>query len=505
MAIITIKASKATPGKAVAYVTDRGKASLVSAANLDPSQDLAQQMMMTAKLWGKAQGEDDRKYYHLKLAFAPEDWVENGGTLTEAEALKIGMVIMREISPTSEEIGSVHIDKRHLHFHGLINAVDLETGKMLDLRRADYRRVKDRVQEICAERGLNAIDWRQATKEKRAREQQPEAPTVETFAEKGLKARGKGTWKDELRAAIDAAASSSTSLEEFRAELAAQGVTLSRCTDTTISYRMGDHKAVRGDTLGGDYTAQAIRDALEHNAQEPAPELGKEKISLAAQIGGADRKKAAQDAGGRVIDAQEREMWRDLGRCAGVKRAQVDAWCDEAEKPDWEIRRDAWDSYKASKALFWDAYNAEAAKLRAQMDKKYKDLKRVRRAEWATDPRNRQKTLLGVVYGLIVLSRKGDVYDVKRDIEALKAAQADLRRARDAFKGATSGTLELLRDKGLSADAYAGSVRRLQERCEDMQRRHWPTLAVEDLDQQRRAQIEKQRAEKRARKDGPSR
>ena len=40
MAIVTIKASKATPGKALDYITDKGKAAFVSYLHLDPSQDL---------------------------------------------------------------------------------------------------------------------------------------------------------------------------------------------------------------------------------------------------------------------------------------------------------------------------------------------------------------------------------------------------------------------------------------------------------------------------------
>ena len=118
MAIVTIKASKATPGKALEYITDKGKAAMIGAHQLDPNQDLAKQMMMTAKLWGKA------------------------------EAMEIGTRIMLEFFPGSESVGSVHTDKDHLHFHGVINAVDMQSGKMVDMRDADYRRLKDRVQEI---------------------------------------------------------------------------------------------------------------------------------------------------------------------------------------------------------------------------------------------------------------------------------------------------------------------------------------------------------------------
>lgn len=43
MVIVTIKASKATLGKAPDYITDKGKAAFVSCLHLDPSQAPARQ------------------------------------------------------------------------------------------------------------------------------------------------------------------------------------------------------------------------------------------------------------------------------------------------------------------------------------------------------------------------------------------------------------------------------------------------------------------------------
>lgn len=484
MAIVTIKASKATPSKVLDYITDKGKAAFVSCLHLDPSQDLAQQMMATAKLWGKAQNEGDRKYYHLKIAFAPEDWVENGGTLTEREALQIGMAIMREFCPTSEGVGSVHIDKKHLHFHGVINAVDLERGKMLDMRNADYRRLKDRVQEVCAEKGLNAIDWRKATKDKRAREGQAAEPVTRTFAEKGLQERGKTVWKDELRSIIDQAAASCSSMDEFRAVLERQGVTLTRCTEQTISYKMGDYRACRGDTLGGDYTAEAIWNALEHNREEP--EL-QEKSSLDALVGGAKAD--------RVISLEERQLYRELGRLAGFKRAEIDELCDQAPRATWEEKRAAWDSYKAAKAEFWDEYAIRQQALKNDIDAAYKRRRRVKNAEWALDPRNRRKSLFGVIYAGIVLARNDTRFMIEREIEQLKREQRTLRQDMAAFKANTGEAVETLREKGLSLDAYMASVQRMQSIADYIQQKNAALLDVGEKERVRR-QAEKEKAKR---------
>lgn len=493
MAIVTIKASKATPGKALDYITEKGKAALVSVYQLDPSQDLARQMMGTAKLWGKAQDEGDRKYYHLKISFDPKDWTRNGGPLTEQEALQIGMQIMREFCPGSESAGSVHTDKDHLHFHGVINAVDLETGKMLDMRNADYRRLKDRVQEICAERGLTAIDWRKATKEKRAREGQSWEAVDETFAEKGLKARGQATWKDELRAKIDAAVKSSCSMDEFRAKLQASGVTLTRCTEQTISYKLGDHKACRGDALGGDYTVAAIRDALDHNQEQADPER---KPSLNDRL-------ASIQAGGydRVIGFDERQQLRELGRLAGFKRSEIDQWCDEAPRATWEEKQKAWDSYKAAKAEFWDEYAIRQQALRNEIDAAYKRRRKVKDAEWALNPRNRRSSLFGVIFAAIYLSRNDSSAMIDREIQELKRAQQQLRRDMATFKADTGEAVETLREKGLSLDAYMASVQRMQSIADQIQKKNAALLDVAEKERLRR-QAEKAKA---ARKSGPTR
>lgn len=494
MAIVTIKASKATPGKALDYITDKGKAALVSVYQLDPSQDLAKQMMGTAKLWGKAQDEDARKYYHLKISFDPKDWTRNGGPLTEREALQIGMQIMREFCPGSESAGSVHTDKDHLHFHGVINAVDLQTGKMLDMRNSDYRRLKDRVQEICAERGLTAIDWRKATKEKRAREGQSWEAVDETFAEKGLKARGQATWKGELRAKIDAAVKSSCSMDEFRAKLQASGVTLTRCTEQTISYKLGDHKACRGDALGGDYTVAAIRDALDHNQEQADPER---KPSLN------DRLASIQASGyDRVIGLDERQQLRELGRLAGFKRSEIDQWCDEAPRATWEEKQKAWDSYKAAKAEFWDEYAIRQQALRNEIDAAYKRRRKVKNAEWALNPRNRRSSLFGVIFAAIYLSRNDSSAMIDREIQELKRAQQQLRRDMATFKADTGEAVETLREKGLSLDAYIASVQRMQSIADQIQKKNAALLDVAEKERLRR-QAEKAKAA--ARKSGPTR
>lgn len=83
MAIFVLTASKATPRKGIRYIMDKDKMELWRAWNLDPNADLAQQMIDTQRLWKKGTGTEERKYYHLKIAFSPKDRKEKGGVLTK--------------------------------------------------------------------------------------------------------------------------------------------------------------------------------------------------------------------------------------------------------------------------------------------------------------------------------------------------------------------------------------------------------------------------------------
>lgn len=491
MAIITIDYSKATPVKAVDYITS--KACIVGSCNLldvasDPSipasLGYAQQMMATARMHQKAMEEDDRKYYHLKLSFDPRDRVENGGCLTDEMAMRIGMQLMDEIFHGGESVGGVHNDRAHMHFHGISNAVNLETGKMVDIRLEDYRRIKDRVQEICRENGLHDIDWREATRAKREREQDPEFPIQETFAEKGLQARGETSWKDDLRTIIDDAATRCSTMDEFREQLQANGVTLTRCTETTISYKLGDHKACRGDTLGADYTAAAIRDALEHNHE---PELDRAG-SVDNLIAGAQ----ALAAGVKPLTLAERQVARNLGRLAAIPRREIDAMCDHAHLATWEEKQLIWGNCRAAKDDFWLEYSAQNLALRKQINDAYSQRRLAKECEWILDPRNRRSSLIGIVFAMIYLSTHRNVKQWDQTIDRLKHQQQQLRKAGSHFKAKSSDATGILRERGLTKDAYLKGVKELQTWADTIRMQNEEMLTPAELEKARR-EAEKQR------------
>lgn len=421
MAITILKSSKATPAKGMEYITDDGKAALVDSRNLDPNRDYANQMMNTAMLWDKAQDENSRKYYHFKLSFDPKDWTENGGTLTEQEAMEIGLQLISEYFPTYEAVGAVHTDRKHLHFHGMINAVDLATGDMIHMNDREYRRFKDRAQEICAERGLTTIDWREATAQKRAAEKQAKQPIEETFAEKGLKSRGKTPWKDELRTIVDQAVGKATTMDEFKKLLESRGVTLTRCTDKTISYKLGDHKACRGDTLGGDYTVQAVRDAIKHNQTKPL----QNNKSFDAIYANADQR--AKNS----ISEADREIFRAAGRQIGLKRADIDELCNKAGQATWEDKQAAWEAYRQAQADYWERYYREKEYLQKSFEE-YFEWKKHHRGFLESLYYNQHRGLMASLFLLAVVIVKPDL--IHPDDEYLQALREEYAKLQMEMK-----------------------------------------------------------------------
>lgn len=454
MAIVKIKASKATPEKAIAYVTDENKAGAVRTRWLDPSRDFAEQFREEAIMWGKPWRPDDRKYYHLKLSFHPSDWVKNGGTLSEDEALDIGMELVIEFFREHSSVLATHTDTEHLHVHGIINAVSLTNGSMIDMRNELYRKFKDRVQEICEERGLHALDWREATIEARARERQNGAPISESFAELGLRNRGEVVWKDELRAVIDDAATTCTSMEEFTEQLLVNGVVITRITNRTISYKLRNYRVCRGDGLGADYTLEAIRHALAHNVvpQEEEYDALDSTIDDAANIG-KKRKK---------ISLEERQILRDIGRDAFIPRMESDDICDFADRATWDEKQEFWKKAQKIKEKFWDDWRARRGSLEDERKKLLSDLRRAKKSKWLFDPRNRRKSLFSVVVGLIVFRDLADPEVYRKDLAAVNAQIKALIEVGDKFRAASASATLTLRANGYSTEKYEEALKSLQ-------------------------------------------
>ena len=464
--IVTIKASKATPKKAISYITSPLKAAKVKSINLDPNRDFNEQMRETAKLWNKAQTHDTRKYMHLKLSFPPDDSRLN--KLTEDGAMDIGTTLVREFFPSFESVLSVHVDKEHLHVHAIINAVDPLSGKMLNMRSAQYRALKDRVQESCSQRGLSSIDWRAATKAKREKERTDGPVIRESFAEQRMHQEGKISIKTKLRSIIDQAVKSATSFEEFQENLKQQDVMLTRSTSNTISYKLSTFRSYRGDSLGSNFTMLAIRNRLDYNQK---------KIGIDGKIKAAE----LRANGKHVLKAKETDLLYDFGRMIGLSREEVGQLVDHALYASREGKKQAWDLWRANKDRFWESYRQSQAEIANHLDDLYRQRKLLKQSEWILNPYNTKTSLWGILFAFVLrLSSHASLDEIEEEIAYYKLVKARLRENIEQFKKAAEKGIQNLNKADFDLDDYLKAIAQMHTSADNAM------LALLDIPPERR-------------------
>lgn len=234
---------KTSPRPTLAYIIDPKKAAVVSSIMLDDNKNYAEQFADTARIWNKAQSPKSRKYYHFIHSFSPDD------NISPEKAHRLTEELCRKFFPHSEIVISTHTDTNHIHSHIVINSVNFDNGKMLQISPKRYTAIKDYSNEIAERENLAVVDFRKPTQEKVRQSQ----------AERQIILRGGTSWKQELAEVIDLALSSVNNLFDFEKFLNNYGVTLTRNTEKTIAYKHPQKaKAIRGEKLGAKYTKGAI-------------------------------------------------------------------------------------------------------------------------------------------------------------------------------------------------------------------------------------------------------
>ena len=234
---------KTSPRPTLAYITNSKKAAVVSSFYLDDNKNYAEQFADTAKIWNKAQSKNSRKYYHFIHSFSPDD------NISPERAHRLTEELCKKFFPHSEVVIATHTDTSHIHSHIVINSVNFDDGKMLQISPKRYTAIKDYSNEIAERENLTVVDFRKPTKE----------AVRQSQAERQIILRGGTSWKQELAEVIDLALSSVNNLFDFEKFLNNYGVTLTRNTEKTIAYKHPQKsKAIRGDKLVAKYTKGAI-------------------------------------------------------------------------------------------------------------------------------------------------------------------------------------------------------------------------------------------------------
>lgn len=264
MPIAICRACKSYAGKAIAYITNEKKAERVYIYGLDESRSLAQQFIDTAKLFGKGEKFDERKYYHFKFSFEPKDRIENGGKLNAELAEKIANEYLQKHYSGNEYVLAIHTDTEHIHAHAIINAVSFEDGKKIQHSNRYLAKMKDEINDIAEKYEISRFDWKKSVKEKRQRLKQEQKKLQQT--EKYVKE----DWKEGLKAKIDEAKGICANRSEFQEYLKkSYGIEMPRNTKETVSFKYPSNNIViRGTKLGVEYTAKRIDEKLKLNLEK---------------------------------------------------------------------------------------------------------------------------------------------------------------------------------------------------------------------------------------------
>lgn len=236
--------------KSILYVANPNKTSgniLVSTlggCSTDPKLAF-QQMRTTKSLYNK---KDKSQAHHYVQSFKP-------GEVSPELAHQIGVEWMRKnLGDEYECIISTHIDRGHIHNHILFNSVNKITGKKFDRNLNQFYRWRQNNDEICQAYGLSIPQEFKRSQEdkKKSKDDVHQQRKSETQSIRNI-----------IKDDIDAALSLSSNFDEFISKMQSQGYFVRQGDNVThISFKKDDNNAIRGKTLGLEYTEKRIKERI---------------------------------------------------------------------------------------------------------------------------------------------------------------------------------------------------------------------------------------------------
>lgn len=177
------------------------------------------------------------------------------GEVTPEQANAIGLELAQSVAKDYQVAIYTHADTEHIHNHIVINSVNIETGKKYHSNNKQRDCIKKENDRICQEHGLSVIVEKQAS-------------VRYTAAEKSLLKKGKISWKDEIRQAVDIGKTRTSDIKGLSAFLDDLGIK-TRLRGETIFYKHPEAlKWVRGSKLGYDYEIGGMERGFERQIGE---------------------------------------------------------------------------------------------------------------------------------------------------------------------------------------------------------------------------------------------
>ena len=187
---------------------------------------------------GRLRGKDDVIAYHLRQSFVP-------GEITPEEANRIGCELASRFTHGQHAyVVATHEDRRHVHSHIIISAVNLDCDRKFRNFWGSSKAIRRLSDTLCIQNGLSIIE-------------QPKGHSKSY--NKWLGNEAKTSQRDGLREALDAVlARQPKDFEELLTMLQRGGWEVKRGKRISLKGK-GQERFKRLDSLGEDYSEAALR------------------------------------------------------------------------------------------------------------------------------------------------------------------------------------------------------------------------------------------------------
>ena len=216
---------------------------------------------------GRHRGKDDVIAYHLRQSFVP-------GEITPEEANRIGCELASRFTHGQHAyVVATHEDRRHVHSHIIISAVNLDCDRKFRNFWGSSKAIRRLSDTLCIQNGLSIIE-------------QPKGHSKSY--NKWLGNEAKTSQRDGLRAAIDAALERQPKdFEEVLTMLQTDGWEVKRGKRISLKGK-GQERFKRLDSLGEDYSEAALRAIIagekEHHPREKKTVQPMRQVNLLVDI-----------------------------------------------------------------------------------------------------------------------------------------------------------------------------------------------------------------------------
>lgn len=187
--------------------------------------------------------------YHIVHSYKP-------GEVTAEQAQAFGLEFARRLlGDKYEAVVSTHVDRNHLHCHIVFNSVSFVDGtKYLNTFKDYFGDIRGISNDVSRENGLSVIEPKDRGKH---------------YAEWNAEKQGKPTVRGSIRRDIDGAIAGAISTRMFFSALEKQGYSIKRGPNIkhTAVRPPGVSRFIRLDSLGADYTEEAIKQRISEGAK----------------------------------------------------------------------------------------------------------------------------------------------------------------------------------------------------------------------------------------------